>query len=81
MSDYLIILVTLSELFIGDYLIKYYLPAGEIPPGLPSVKLPPFSAENDSVGFLEMIRKLGSGVIVVPLVGVLENIAICKAFG
>lgn len=54
---------------------------GYIPPGLPQVQFPHFSAENNSVGFLEMIRRLGSGVIVVPLIGVLENIAICKAFG
>ena len=45
------------------------------------MQFPHFSAENNTVGFLEMIRRLGSGVIVVPLIGVLENIAICKAFG
>lgn len=64
---------------------------GDIPSGLPSVKLPPFSIpeiKNETSGeiiqagesFGEMISSLGSGLIVVPLIALLENIAICKAF-
>ncbi|XP_030758674.1 sodium-independent sulfate anion transporter-like isoform X2 [Sitophilus oryzae] len=59
---------------------------GEVPQGLPDFQLPPFgySKENNGtiteVGIMEMISNLGSGIIVVPLVGFLENIAICKAF-
>lgn len=56
---------------------------GDIPPGLPSVHIPPFgyTKGNVTVGFGEMISNLGSGIIVVPLIALLENIAICKAFG
>lgn len=64
---------------------------GDIPQGLPPVMLPPFSIpeiKNETTGeiiqagesFSEMISSLGSGLIVVPLIALLENIAICKAF-
>ncbi|XP_076275222.1 sodium-independent sulfate anion transporter-like isoform X1 [Rhynchophorus ferrugineus] len=59
---------------------------GSIPEGLPDVKLPPFgysiskNGTTTDVSFMEMIGNLGSGIIVVPLVGFLENMAICKAF-
>lgn len=64
---------------------------GDIPQGLPSVKMPPFSIPevrnetsgeiiSEGQGFGDMISSLGSGLIVVPLIALLENIAICKAF-
>lgn len=64
---------------------------GDIPQGLPSVQLPPFSIAEirnetsgeiirEGLGFSDMISSLGSGLIVVPLIALLENIAICKAF-
>uniref|UniRef100_A0A6M2DZU5 Putative sulfate/bicarbonate/oxalate exchanger sat-1 n=1 Tax=Xenopsylla cheopis TaxID=163159 RepID=A0A6M2DZU5_XENCH len=55
---------------------------GEVPSGLPRVMVPPFSVErnNETIGFMQMTSQLGSGIIVVPLVSLLENIAICKAF-
>ncbi|KAG4075951.1 hypothetical protein HA402_003777 [Bradysia odoriphaga] len=54
---------------------------GEIPPGLPSVQLPPFSMQPDSdETFSDMISSMGSGLIVVPLIALMESIAICKAF-
>lgn len=54
---------------------------GDIPPGLPSVQLPPFSMEPDSDETLsEMLSSMGSGLIVVPLIALMESIAICKAF-
>lgn len=64
---------------------------GDIPQGLPPVQLPPFSIpeiKNETTGeiiqagesFSDMISSLGSGLIVVPLIALLENIAICKAF-
>lgn len=56
---------------------------GYIPPGLPDFQPPPFlvSRENSTETFLDMVSNLGSGIIVVPLIALLENIAICKAFG
>jgi solute carrier family 26 (sodium-independent sulfate anion transporter), member 11 len=64
---------------------------GDVPQGLPAVQLPPFSIpeiKNETTGeilqqgetFTEMVSSLGSGLIVVPLIALLENIAICKAF-
>lgn len=56
---------------------------GYIPPGLPEAKPPPFSVTNGNTteNFIDMVSNIGSGVIVVPLIALLENIAICKAFG
>ncbi|KAJ8928375.1 hypothetical protein NQ314_019106 [Rhamnusium bicolor] len=60
---------------------------GDVPQGLPAVKPPPFGYYEDNNGttvyhtFFEMISNLGSGIIVVPLITLLENIAVCKAFG
>lgn len=60
---------------------------GYIPAGLPNFELPKFSLtanETDSgndEGFFEIVSEMGSGLIVVPLISLMENIAICKAFG
>ncbi|KAJ8916083.1 hypothetical protein NQ315_004449 [Exocentrus adspersus] len=59
---------------------------GDVPPGLPSFKVPPFGFEAEvngtmvSYDFWDMMENLGSGIIVMPLIGLLETIAICKAF-
>lgn len=55
---------------------------GKIPAGLPDFGPPQFSARrgNETVGFADMVSAMGSGVIVLPLIGLLENISICKAF-
>ncbi|XP_074870272.1 sodium-independent sulfate anion transporter isoform X2 [Carettochelys insculpta] len=55
---------------------------GETPQGLPPFQPPPFSkAEgNSTVSFSEMVQDLGAGLAVVPLIGLLESIAIAKAF-
>nr|CAD7399478.1 unnamed protein product [Timema poppensis] len=54
----------------------------QIKPGLPTFGLPPFSAQvgNTTYSFMGMCEKLGSGIIMVPVVGVLANVAIAKAF-
>uniref|UniRef100_V5H1U5 Sodium-independent sulfate anion transporter n=1 Tax=Anoplophora glabripennis TaxID=217634 RepID=V5H1U5_ANOGL len=60
---------------------------GDVPPGLPSVKVPPFGGFTREVNgteveftFWDMMGNLESGIIVMPLLGLLETIAICKAF-
>lgn len=71
---------------------KFFKIIGDIPPGLPQFQAPPFSlpdVRNETTGeiitkgetFTEMVSSLGSGIIVVPLIALLENIAVCKAFG
>lgn len=55
---------------------------GEVKPGLPTFSLPPFQATvgNETITFLEMSSFLGSAVIVVPLLAILENVALAKIF-
>ncbi|XP_067006355.2 sodium-independent sulfate anion transporter [Anabrus simplex] len=59
---------------------------GYIPPGMPAFQLPPFgftkidNGTEKYIDFVDMCSELGSGIIVLPLVGLLESIAICKAF-
>lgn len=50
--------------------------------GLPTVAPPPFSAfaNNQTYAFEDMVFKLGGGVVVVPLIAILGNVAIAKAF-
>lgn len=55
---------------------------GEVKPGLPSISAPPFSATvgNHTYTFVEMTSTLGSAIFVVPLLSILENIALAKVF-
>ncbi|XP_036146262.1 sodium-independent sulfate anion transporter isoform X2 [Monomorium pharaonis] len=56
---------------------------GYIPGGMPTVQAPPFGFtkdDNTTVTFIEMLGNLGSGIVVVPLISLMEDIAICKAF-
>ncbi|KAG5315058.1 PREDICTED: sodium-independent sulfate anion transporter [Acromyrmex echinatior] len=55
---------------------------GYIPGGIPTVQIPPFGFTNGNttVTFIEMLGNLGSGLIVIPLISLMEDIAICKAF-
>ena len=52
---------------------------GRIKPGLPEWKVPDFV--HDGLTFTEMVKELGSAVVIIPLVAILENVAIAKAFG
>ncbi|XP_075296771.1 sodium-independent sulfate anion transporter isoform X4 [Opisthocomus hoazin] len=55
---------------------------GSIPRGLPAFRLPCFSmaAPNGTVPFGTMVEDMGVGLAVVPLMGLLETVAIAKAF-
>lgn len=55
---------------------------GHVKPGLPSFGPPPFEAMigNHTYNFAEMASNLGSAVFVVPLLSILENIALAKVF-
>ena len=62
---------------------------GEIDSGLPAFQPPPFSVLEDhdnstsahTKHFGEMLSTLGSAVIIIPLIAILESVAIAKAFG
>ncbi|XP_054834494.1 sodium-independent sulfate anion transporter [Eublepharis macularius] len=55
---------------------------GTMPQGLPPFQPPPFSkvTPNKTVHFGEMVQAMGAGLAVVPLMGLLETVAIAKAF-
>lgn len=50
---------------------------------MPTVQAPPFgfTKDNTTVTFIEMLGNLGSGIVVIPLISLMEDIAVCKAFG
>ncbi|KAM5272727.1 sodium-independent sulfate anion transporter [Ctenodactylus gundi] len=59
-----------------------FLLTGETARGLPPVRIPSFSVTtaNGTVSFSEMVQGMGAGLAVVPLMGLLESIAVAKAF-
>ncbi|CAH1391158.1 unnamed protein product [Nezara viridula] len=59
-----------------------YKLTGAVRSGIPAVQLPPFSTTigNETVGFFDMVSGLGSSIILVPIIAVLGNVAIAKAF-
>lgn len=60
-----------------------FLLTGTVRPGLPEFKAPPFETklENRTVPFSEMVGDLGTSIFLVPVIAVLGNVAIAKAFG
>ncbi|XP_067625860.1 sodium-independent sulfate anion transporter isoform X2 [Eurosta solidaginis] len=56
--------------------------SGEIVSGLPPFRLPPFHTQvnGTEVEFSEMIQQLGASIITIPIISVLESIAVAKAF-
>ncbi|XP_077293662.1 sodium-independent sulfate anion transporter-like [Arctopsyche grandis] len=59
-----------------------FILTGHVKPGLPNVTLPPFEATvgNSTYKFIDMATSMGSGIFVVPLLCILENIALAKVF-
>ena len=61
---------------------------GEINAGVPPFKAPPFSIPANATGegpeheisFSGMLSELGSAIIIIPIIAILESIAIAKAF-
>lgn len=56
---------------------------GKIKAGLPPFRPPPFSTTIDGkvYSFQDMVSELGSSLITIPLISILETVAIAKAFG
>ncbi|XP_066587709.1 sodium-independent sulfate anion transporter-like [Prorops nasuta] len=59
-----------------------FILTGPVRSGLPPFGLPPFSTtqNNQTLGFTEMCSQLGPAIVLVPIIGVLGNVAIAKAF-
>lgn len=66
-----------------QYKFCFMLTLGTITPGLPTPRPPAFSSTvgNTTYTAAEMFSHLGSGLLVVPVVGIISNVAIAKAFG
>lgn len=59
-----------------------FILTGYIDAGLPSVKPPPFwrMVGNQTEDFIDMATNLKTGILVVPLISIIGNVAIAKAF-
>lgn len=73
---------TLIAYLLGENGEQPFKLTGDIVPGLPSVQPPPFTTvQNGTVTyFSEMVDNLGISLLVVPLISILEIIAIGKSF-
>ncbi|KAI5088964.1 sodium-independent sulfate anion transporter, partial [Silurus meridionalis] len=63
---------------------SFFTLTGKTAEGLPPFSAPPLSemtANGTTVSFSEIVKDMGGGLAVIPLMGVLESIAIAKAFG
>ncbi|XP_058840157.1 sodium-independent sulfate anion transporter isoform X2 [Topomyia yanbarensis] len=56
--------------------------SGHVEPGIPGFELPIYNVDtgNKTISYFEVVKDLGSGIILVPLVAVLANVSIAKAF-
>lgn len=59
-----------------------FILTGKIASGFPDIKPPPFETivGDGKIGFTGMLSELGSSIIALPLISILESIAIAKAF-
>ncbi|XP_045582275.2 sodium-independent sulfate anion transporter isoform X2 [Procambarus clarkii] len=67
------------------YALDHHQPfiiTGEVQPGLPAFKVPPFSTviNGTNLTFSDMVLDVGSGIAVIPLISIIESIAIASAF-
>ncbi|XP_055586511.1 sodium-independent sulfate anion transporter-like isoform X2 [Uranotaenia lowii] len=56
--------------------------SGHVKQGIPSFELPVYGVQlgNSTISYVEVVKELGSSIIVIPLVAVLANVSIAKAF-
>ncbi|KAI5728224.1 hypothetical protein M8J77_013161 [Diaphorina citri] len=56
--------------------------SGDVQAGLPTFQPPPFHIEENgkSYNFFQLISELGSGIFVLPLLSILENISLAQVF-
>lgn len=84
----IIVLISSTFAYYADqYEEKPFILTGKVKSGLPEPALPPFETSyinNGTVvqmGFMDMVSELGSSIALVPIIAVLGNVAISKAFG
>lgn len=71
-----------SYIFEMKHSVAPFLLTGHIDAGLPRVNPPAFTLThgNHTESFLDICKHFGSGLIVVPLISIIGNVAIAKAF-
>ncbi|KAB0395080.1 hypothetical protein E2I00_003441 [Balaenoptera physalus] len=79
------LVVSFAALVAYSFQVTGYQPfvlTGKTPEGLPDAHIPPFSVTtaNGTISFTEMVQGMGAGLAVVPLMGLLESIAVAKSF-
>ncbi|XP_074176022.1 sodium-independent sulfate anion transporter [Rhinolophus sinicus] len=79
------LVVSFAALVAYSFEVTGYHPfvlTGKIVKGLPPIQTPPFSVTtaNGTISFTEMVQDMGAGLAVVPLMGLLESIAVAKSF-
>ncbi|KAG6445365.1 sodium-independent sulfate anion transporter [Manduca sexta] len=78
----IVILCSLAAFIFESHSESPFKLTGTVKEGLPPLRLPPFNTEygGRAVSFTEMCSDLGSSIVLVPIVAVLGNVAIAKAF-
>ncbi|KAM4663863.1 sodium-independent sulfate anion transporter isoform 1-T1 [Discoglossus pictus] len=59
-----------------------FILTGKTAEGVPHFQLPPFfeTSVNGTINFKEMVQDIGAGLVIIPLMGLLESVAIARAF-
>ena len=82
----------MEDLKTGNYSCTFTM-TGDIDGGLPSFQPPLFNlqsanetsgeslgAQGEDISFVDLIRQLGAAIIMIPIIAILEAVAIAKAF-
>ncbi|XP_055325913.1 sodium-independent sulfate anion transporter-like, partial [Sitodiplosis mosellana] len=77
-----VIFGTLLAYILNVYDIHPFSLTGQVASGLPEIKIPPMHTTigNQTLNTLDMITHVGSSIIALPLISILESIAVAKAF-
>ncbi|KAJ3645330.1 hypothetical protein Zmor_022996 [Zophobas morio] len=78
-----IITTTIISYYVGENEETPFRLTGYVPSGLPTIQVPPFSYQtvsNATTTFREMVADLHLAIFVVPFMGLLETITVCKTF-
>ncbi|XP_060802818.1 sodium-independent sulfate anion transporter isoform X1 [Amyelois transitella] len=77
-----VVVASLLAFFIHQDKDEPFILTGNITPGLPKPAPPPFSSVIGNTTYTsgDMLAHLGTGLVVVPIVGIISNVAIAKAF-
>ncbi|XP_045772056.1 sodium-independent sulfate anion transporter-like isoform X1 [Maniola jurtina] len=81
-NAFIVVMCSLIAYAWDSYTKSPFKLTGTVKEGLPSWSLPPFGTQlgDRNVTFVEMCSDLGSSIVLVPIIGVLGNVAIAKAF-